>query len=98
MEEGAIAFADNRLTFGCPSLTMGVWYNESSGHERHQRGEILRDRATTNRIILLIAVAVVLAVMVLFSSIRLLPPPPGPPTPTAPYVLDRPEGKPRILH
>jgi hypothetical protein len=58
--------------------------------------KILRDRA--NRIILLIAVAIGLAVMVLLSSIQLLPPPPGPPTPTAPYVLDRPEGKPRILH
>jgi hypothetical protein len=57
-----------------------------------------RDRVTINRVILLIAVAVVLALMVLFGSVRLLPPPPGPPTPTAPYVLDRPEGLPRIAH
>jgi hypothetical protein len=56
------------------------------------------DRVTTNRVILLIAVAIVLAVMVLVGSVRLLPPPPGPPTPTAPYVLNRPEGLPRIAH
>jgi hypothetical protein len=57
-----------------------------------------RDRVTINRVILLIAVAGVLVLMGLVSSVRLLPPPPGPPTPTAPYVLDRPEGLPRLPH
>lgn len=47
------------------------------------------------RVILLILVALVLSAIVLASAVRLLPPPPGPPTPTAPYILDRPEALPR---
>jgi hypothetical protein len=53
---------------------------------------------TMSRVLLLIVVALVLSLIVLGSAVKLLPPPPGPPTPTAPYILDRPEGKPRILH
>jgi hypothetical protein len=34
--------------------------------------------------------------MVLGSAFKLLPPPPFGPTPTAPQVLDRPEGLPRM--
>jgi len=34
---------------------------------------------------------VVLAAIVLVSAVRLLPPPPGSPTPTSPFILDRPE-------
>jgi hypothetical protein len=49
-----------------------------------------------SRILLLIMVALVLAVIVLSGSFKLLPPPPFAPTPTAPYVLDRPEGLPRM--
>lgn len=55
-------------------------------------------RPAANRVILLIAVAIVIALMVWLSAVELLPPPPGPPTPTAPTVLDRPEGRPRIAH
>jgi hypothetical protein len=50
-----------------------------------------------NRTFLLILVAVVVTVIVLASALKLLPPPPISPTPTAPHVLDRPEGRPRIL-
>lgn len=53
---------------------------------------------TNSRALLFVVVAIVIALIVLGSAVRLLPPPPGPPTPTAPYILDRPEGKPRILH
>jgi hypothetical protein len=48
-----------------------------------------------NRIWLLVLVLLIAAVIVLSTAIELLPPPPGSPTPTAPTVLDRPEGRPR---
>ncbi len=48
------------------------------------------------RVMLLVLVAVIVIVLVLGSAFQLLPPPPGSPTPTAPTVLDRPEGLPRI--
>jgi hypothetical protein len=40
--------------------------------------------------------AMVVILIVLGSAFQLLPPPPGAPTPTAPYVLDRPEGLPHV--
>ena len=56
----------------------------------------MRGRLTVNPVFLLIAVAIVVALIVLASAFKLLPPPPDAPTPTAPYVLDRPEGLPRL--
>ena len=53
-------------------------------------------RTIDGRVGLLILVALVLTVLVLGSAITLLPPPPGYPTPTAPPILDRPEGRPRL--
>lgn len=49
------------------------------------------------RIIVLLVVAVVISVLVLGSAFMLLPAPPGAPTPTPPTMLDRPEGRPRLL-
>jgi len=54
------------------------------------------DRPTFNRVILLVLMALLLAALVLSATRSLLPPPPGAPTPTAPTILDRPEGRPRI--
>lgn len=61
-----------------------------------QEGNTLRDKPNASRVLLLIVVAVIVSLIVLVSATDLLPPPPGPPTPTAPYVLDRPEGLPRV--
>lgn len=55
-------------------------------------------RHQTGRMILLIVVAVMLAALVLVSAVQMLPAPPGAPTPTAPWPLDRPEGRPRMQH
>jgi hypothetical protein len=63
-----------------------------------QEERTVRNNALANRVILLLLVMLVVALIVLTSAVRLLPPPPGPPTPTAPTILDRPEGRPRILH
>jgi len=48
------------------------------------------------RVVWLLLVALIVTVLVLGSAFELLPAPPISPTPTAPYILDRPEGKPRI--
>lgn len=48
------------------------------------------------RIWLLVLVALIITVVVLGTALELLPPPPGSPTSTAPYILDRPEGLPRV--
>jgi hypothetical protein len=50
-----------------------------------------------HRIVLLLAVVLVVIVLVLGSAVELLPTPPGAPTPTPPTMLDRPEGRPRLL-
>jgi len=54
------------------------------------------DRPTFNLVILLVLMALLVAVLVLSATVSLLPAPPGAPTPTAPTILDRPEGRPRI--
>jgi hypothetical protein len=56
----------------------------------------VRRSRTTSRVLLLIVVALMAALIVLWSAVELLPAPPGPPTPTAPFFLDRPEGLPRL--
>ncbi len=53
-------------------------------------------RNATARVWLLVLIALVVMAIVLGASLHLLPPPPGSPTPTAPIVLDRPEGLPRV--
>ena len=53
-------------------------------------------RSANGRVGLLIVVALVVVALVLSVSLTLLPPPPGFPTPTAPPILDRPEGRPRL--
>lgn len=55
----------------------------------------MNDYRAVGRVALLVLVAAVLAAIVLLSAARLLPPPPGSPTPTAPFILDRPEALPR---
>ncbi|MBN1202411.1 MAG: hypothetical protein JXJ20_11190 [Anaerolineae bacterium] len=57
----------------------------------------MTDRAAASRVFLLVLVVLIVALVVLGSAFRLLPPPPVSPTPTAPYTLDRPEGRPRML-
>ncbi len=57
---------------------------------------MVRRNKHAGRVLLLIVVALVVTVIVLGGSFKLLPPPPGAPTPTAPYVLDRPEGLPHV--
>ncbi len=52
--------------------------------------------SVNGRVGLLIVLAVVVAALVLSVSLTLLPPPPAYPTPTAPPILDRPEGRPRL--
>jgi len=49
-------------------------------------------------VVLLLAVVFIVSLIVLGSAFTLLPAPPGHPTPTAPPILDRPEGRPRIEH
>lgn len=53
-------------------------------------------RKAAARIWLLVLIALVVTVIVLGTSLHLLPPPPGSPTPTAPTILDRPEGLPHV--
>lgn len=55
-------------------------------------------RQEQGRVLLLILVAVMLAIFVLVSAFEMLPAPPFAPTPTAPWELDRPEGRPRMQH
>ncbi|HEX3053402.1 MAG TPA: hypothetical protein VHP83_22270 [Aggregatilineaceae bacterium] len=50
----------------------------------------------TSGTLLFVVVAVIIVVVVLGSAWTLLPQPPNSPTPTAPHMLDRPEGLPRI--
>lgn len=49
----------------------------------------MRQRGRLGRAIWLVLVAIVLALLVLGTAFELLPAPPGPPTPTAPPMLDR---------
>lgn len=61
-----------------------------------QEDKAVRRNRSAYRVLLLIIVAVMVTLIVLVGSFELLPVPPGSPTPTAPYVLDRPEGLPRL--
>lgn len=56
-----------------------------------RKGTRMNTQRAVTPVILLILVVVVLAAIVLVSAVRLLPPPPGSPTPTSPFILDRPE-------
>ncbi len=57
---------------------------------------VLKQRQRVNPVVWLILVVVLVTIIALGGAFALLPAPPGPPTPTAPYVLDRPEGLPRV--
>ncbi len=58
----------------------------------------MRRTKVITRVVLLLAVVFIVSLIVLGSAFTLLPAPPGHPTPTAPPILDRPEGRPRIEH
>ncbi len=58
----------------------------------------MQSTTSFNRVLLFILTALVIGLIVLTSSLTLLPAPPGSPTATPPTILDRPEGKPRMLH
>jgi len=56
----------------------------------------MKRRQRVNPVVWLLLIFVLVAMIVLGGALTLLPAPPGYPTPTAPYVLDRPEGLPRV--